>query len=277
MVLQMDYDVGGNLKRFRFIFGSDHSTSCRCAALHNLINELRAEADPRLRLRDERAERGAVSARWLVSPALALVLDRLPLRERAAAAGVCRAWRCAAASPWLWRRVDAKPSRNPGRLLARLLSDERRAAGLEALNLEFCAGVVTGATLLQLAPARNLLELNLNGCRKVDEPRLCEALETLPKLERLELYWNTRVGTRALQAIAKNCPSLTYLNLSGCRGKIAPGGAPGDGSGRDGGVCDRGVEALAAKLRRLEFLDLTRCDALSDRSLCAVVRANFSY
>ena len=145
---------------------------------------------------------------------------------------------------------SAAPPCYPQHSAALTRSDCRRTA----LNAEFC-GLKDGD--LAALPA-TLLTLNLNGAREISDAGIDTATRACPQLQTLELYWNGRLTSRALEHVAARCADLRRLNLSGCKS-----------------VTDSGLQALARQGGgRLASLDLTRCPGVSAAGVAAVVRAN---
>ena len=179
----------------------------------------------------------------------------LPAAERFAAAPlVCRAWRKATAAPGAWESLDLRGSARPAEWLARYRERCLPPCRWTGINAEFCA--LRDGDLAALPDS--LLVLNLNGSREVGDASADHLSRSCPSLERIELYWNTRLTSVGIAHIARRCQRLCHLSLSGCKG--ADGAAlqalADDGSGL------------------LTFLDLTRCPNLTDQSMAAVVRAN---
>ena len=77
-----------------------------------------------------------------------------------------------------------------------------------------------------------------------------------PSLQRISLYWNVQLTNAAAISLARRCPRLAAVCLSGCKK-----------------VGSAGVRAFAARGATLSELDLTRLPLLADDALVAVVGA----
>ena len=152
-----------------------------------------------------------------------------------------------------WDRLDLRSFPHAGLAIDRVTSVGKSLANLTCVNLEF-ALEVTDAHVAALARASNgsLLSVNLNASQSVGDDAVKALARSCPKLTEIGLYWNVRVTDESVAMLCDSCPSLAKVNLSGCKR-----------------LTDVAARALS-KLRRLIFLDVTRC-AFSDAGLTAVV------
>lgn len=186
--------------------------------------------------------------------ALIPVFEHLLAGDRFRAARVCRAWRSAGAAPQSWMSLDLRGSSHPAKWLAQYGGHCTPPLRWTALNAEFC----TLADDDLAALPKSLISLNLNGSREIGDKSAEYISTSCPELERIELYWNSRITSVGIRCIAQGCQKLQHLNLSGCKGV----------------TCD-GLNALASEGGgSLTFLNLTRCPGLTDDSVAAIVRAN---
>jgi F-box/leucine-rich repeat protein 2/20 len=191
--------------------------------------------------------------------ALRTLFTRLPPRTLALAACVCTSWRLAASSPALYRTLTLDGETRAG---AALRSLALRAAAspllsqLEALSLEF-AGVLADADVAAVARVcgATLRRINLNAAQRVGDEAVSVLAAHCRSLTELQLYWNVRVTTASLKALAASpcAQTLLRLNLSGCKR-----------------LDDAGFALLAPKLSSLTSLDLTRCLGLGDGALLSL-------
>jgi len=176
-----------------------------------------------------------------------LILEFVGLSDKAACARVCLGWKLLMSKPQFWTSLDFRGLKNPVVTLARALRVPVVAENLRSLNLEFCKEV----TDAHLAGVGGLEYLNLNALHKLtDDGVVTVAKACGPRLLALELYWHHARGSPCLVEVAKACPNLTLLNLSGCQA-----------------VEDSACRAIARHCPALANLDLTRCPLLSDASL----------
>uniref|UniRef100_A0A803SLH3 F-box domain-containing protein n=2 Tax=Anolis carolinensis TaxID=28377 RepID=A0A803SLH3_ANOCA len=88
---------------------------------------------------------------------------------------------------------------------------------LRDINLSTCQNIVTRSIALTMrVQCRNLLSLNLHGCKQLPADALARLVESLPRLIRLDLS-KTLCDTQVLSAIGSSCRQLRELNLSQCR------------------------------------------------------------
>jgi len=131
------------------------------------------------------------------------------------------------------------------------------ASNVEEVNLEFCKetndrDLALLADLGARFEGSRLIHLNLNALHKLsDDAIVAVATSHSASLQALQLYWHHSITNTAVVNIAKGCPNLTLLNLSGCQ-KLE----------------DSGVRAIARSCgKSLTSLDLTRCPLLTDYAL----------
>jgi hypothetical protein len=186
--------------------------------------------------------------------ALIPLFARLLASDRFRAASVCRAWRCAAAAPQSWANLDLRGSAKPAEWLGRYAERCAPSARWTSVNAEFCP--LVDADLAGLPGS--MLSLNLNGCREIGDQGAKHISTSCLDLEKIELYWNSRMTSVGIGHIARRCHKLRHLNLSGCKGAASDS-----------------LQALASEgSGTLTFLDLTRCPGATDDSIAAAVRAN---
>lgn len=164
------------------------------------------------------------------------------------------------ASCRLWDKVRLSGSSPEGaratlRLMDAAIIGSERFARMTTLHLQFCEGLLDEH--LQHLP-RCLAELNLDCCQKLTDAGVRAAVDLCgPSLQRISLYWNVQLTNAAAIAVARRCPQLQAVCLSGCRK-----------------VGSAGVRALAVRGATLTELDLTRLSLLSGEALAAVVGAS---
>ncbi|GBP94593.1 hypothetical protein EVAR_9478_1 [Eumeta japonica] len=175
---------------------------------------------------------------------LALIFERLPVRDRGRAAQVCRAWRDAADRRSVWRGVEAALHlrRAAPALFASLA--RRGVRRLQVLSLR--RGLRDAVAALP-----GLESLSLSGCYSVTDAALASAFATeSPALRRLDLSLCKQVTDSSLGRIAQSLKNLEELELGGCSN-----------------ITDTGLLLIAWGLRKLRRLDLRSCWHVTDAGL----------
>ena len=127
-------------------------------------------------------------------------------------------------------------------------------SALTSLRFAFCD--VDGADIEAAlsGSGRGLRALALEGTHRVPDAAAARLVARAgPSLERLSRFWSLSAHDAILTAGAL-CPSLTRLNLSGCKA-----------------VSDAALAAVAEGCPGLVSLDVTRCQKLTDPGLAAAV------
>jgi hypothetical protein len=131
------------------------------------------------------------------------------------------------------------------------------SAAVQEVDLEFCkevgdADLALLAALGAKCHGAKLTSLNLNALHKLSDAAIVRAATAHgASLHALQLYWHHALASSAIVDVAKGCPHLTLLNLSGCQQ-----------------LEDSGVRAVARSCGgSLASLDLTRCPLLTDDAL----------
>ncbi|XP_035775952.1 F-box/LRR-repeat protein 14-like [Anopheles albimanus] len=208
---------------------------------------------------------------------LAMIFERLSVRDRGRAAQVCTVWRDAAYSKSCWRGVEAtlhlrRPSPTLfGSLVKRgikrvqILSVRRAlkdivtgVPNLESLNLSGCYNITDVAIGNAFAgDLPNLKVLDLSLCKQVTDSSLGRITQHLKNIEVLELGGCSNITNTGLLLISWGLKKLRRLNLRSCWH-----------------ISDHGIGHLAGLSKEtadgtpaLEFLGLQDCQRLSDEAL----------
>lgn len=144
---------------------------------------------------------------------------------------------------------------------------------LENLDLSY-TGICDG-DIAALGRCRALQALQLSGCTRLTDFAVEGVLRAMGKgLTALHLRGCEQLGDRTCEAVARHCPDLTALSVSGCAGVTDSGLEP---LGRALALQELGVAGLAfvsnvtmgsvASHGTLRALDAARCTRLSDEGL----------
>ena len=215
----------------------------------------------------------------LLPPLLLLLLEHptirrstvfkcLGLKERGAVANTCRGLselvqRCKGGSRSssgesegdglldVWSSLDFTGCRDAGVTFRAALQRPVVAGNMRHLSFEFCREIVDRDLVVLEAARLSLVSLNLNALHNISgEGVLAAARGNSATLRHLSLYWLHALPSASVAEVAKACPRLEVLNLSGCQKTE-----------------DSAVRALARNCRGLTDLDLTRCPLLSGAAL----------
>lgn len=208
---------------------------------------------------------------------LAIVFEKLSVKDRGRAAQVCTVWRDAAYSKSCWRGVEASlhlrrpsPSLFPslvkrGIKKVQVLSVRRSLKdvvvgipNLESLNLSGCYNITDVALGHAFSTdLANLRVLDLSLCKQVTDSSLGRIAQHLRNVEVLELGGCCNITNTGLLLIAWGLKTLKKLNLRSCWH-----------------ISDQGIGHLAGLSKEtavgtpaLEYLGLQDCQRLSDEAL----------
>ena len=126
--------------------------------------------------------------------------------------------------------------------------------GLKTLQLE--GAVITDAGLSELAACQPALtSLSLSACQEISPKGVEEVLSACATINDLDLSWDSHLTTvTALRLVGDAQASITKLNLCGTD------------------IDDSGVETLARLFSKLEQLDLTYCNDMTDAAIKSLMR-----
>ncbi|XP_055637481.1 F-box/LRR-repeat protein 14 [Toxorhynchites rutilus septentrionalis] len=208
---------------------------------------------------------------------LAIIFEKLSVKDRGRAAQVCTVWRDAAYSKSCWKGVEAslhlrRPSPSlftslvkRGIKKVQVLSMRRTLkevvvgiSNLESLNLSGCYNI-TDIALGHAFPTDlpNLKVLDLSLCKQVTDSSLGRIAQHLKNIEVLELGGCCNITNTGLLLIAWGLKKLKRLNLRSCWH------VSDQGIGHLAGIGKEAVDGTLA----LEYLGLQDCQRLSDESL----------
>lgn len=175
---------------------------------------------------------------------LALIFERLPIRDRGRAAQVCRTWRDAADRRSVWRGVEASLHlKRPAPVLFSSLA-RRGVRKLQILSLR--RGLRDAVAALP-----GLESLSLSGCYSVTDAALASAFASdMPSLRRLDLSLCKQLTDSSLGRIAQSLKNLEELELGGCYS-----------------ITDTGLLLIAWGLRKLRRLNLRSCWYVNDTGI----------
>ena len=162
-----------------------------------------------------------------------------------------------------------------------LCNNEATAASIKHLDVSPCNATANSKHIVKLLSCCHGLEsVNLSLCRQVTKVALTKLGQKCPHLRSLDLSI-TRVTTKALISMAKNCPSLTSLNLRACTlvtddaiislSKSCPALRYLDISLSGPGVTDAAVIALSQNCPSLTKLNMSVCN-ITDSAVSALAR-----
>lgn len=175
---------------------------------------------------------------------LALIFERLPIRDRGRAAQVCRSWRDASERRSVWRGVEAKLHlKRPAPALFSSLA-RRGVRKLQILSLR--RGLRDAISALP-----GLVTLSLSGCYSVTDAALASAFASdMPSLKKLDLSLCKQLTDSSLGRIAQSLKNLEELELGGCYS-----------------ITDTGLLLIAWGLRKLQRLNLRSCWYVNDTGI----------
>lgn len=213
------------------------------------------------------------------------ILSYLPPIERLKAAGVCQKWKRLAFDGTLWTKIDTRP-------FYRIIPPEQllhlgMAAGkfLREANFRGCLQL-TGHGLRTLSNyCPNIHNLQLRDCRSLSTHSIACFLHTatqlqaldlscldtvtnttlhsvaqLPSLERLNLAWCRNISGAGLQAVARSCIHLTFLNLNGCPQ-----------------LDETTMATLGHSLTHIQQLSVASCTSLTDQALLSFLQNELAH
>lgn len=151
----------------------------------------------------------------------------------------------------LWTEVDASDfyHRIPAESLSRILS--ATAPFIKDLNLRGCVQVEHQRRAEVLAySCKNLVNVNLEGCRNIQRDTLHGLLNGNQKLERLNLTGLAAATNATCDIIAESCTNLEVLQVSWCKQMDAQGIAA------IVNACPRLRDVRAAELKGFDSIDV---------------------
>eukprot|EP01136_Pigoraptor_vietnamica_P001732 Opistho-1_new@28743 len=220
-----------------------------------IVEELQSDSDsqkimPKLSLSDIRqmerermlADEGPLARRDL----LMRVFGHLDVKDRAAAAQVCRQWHDNINDPVLLERVDLGGAHKSvtDRVLLTLL--ERWGEHIVTLDLSNCWHVTDAGIKTIAGRCPRLRRLSLFSCWEATTDGLTALAQGRPELESLVLSNCRKITDESVAAIATHCTGLRELELSYCKN-----------------LSDPGLEVIVSKCPRLTLLNLQRCTRLT--------------
>ncbi|KAH9318480.1 hypothetical protein KI387_020249, partial [Taxus chinensis] len=136
----------------------------------------------------------------------------LNYRERASLACVCRTWRFLGALSCLWGSLDIRAHTLDAAAASSLA---KRCSKLQSIRLR---GANSANIVINLE-AKDLKEINAEGCRDLTDATLCMLAARHRMLEVLQLGpdFCDRITSDAIRVVALCCPKLMRLRLSGLR------------------------------------------------------------
>lgn len=121
-------------------------------------------------------------------------------------------------------------------------------ASIRNLSAAFCRQV-DNEVLKALPMLPHLQCINLDGCQDIDDEGLVALAQRCTGLRSISLYWNVKVTDRGLCKLlrAQAHGDLHHLAFSGCKH-----------------LSDETVQRLVSRAPNADFLDLTRCNKVTD-------------
>ncbi|XP_058820424.1 F-box/LRR-repeat protein 14 [Topomyia yanbarensis] len=175
---------------------------------------------------------------------LAIIFEKLSVKDRGRAAQVCTMWRDAAYSKSCWRGVEASLHlwrRSPS-LFTSLV--KRGIKKVQVLSIKKSVkDVVVGIP--------NLESLNLSGCYSITDMAMYYSFSTdLPNLRLLDLSLCKQVTDSSLGLIAQHLKNIELLELGGCCN-----------------ITNTGLLLISLGLKKLKRLNLRSCWNISDQGI----------
>ncbi|KAG2883517.1 hypothetical protein PC115_g21581 [Phytophthora cactorum] len=144
---------------------------------------------------------------------------------------------------------------------------------LKCLNLKHCVNVGDDAMVLVGKYGGNLVKLNLKGLRKVSDRGVMEIAKGCPLLKNISLS-GRNITLQTFKLLGKMCRNLNVLDISERRDLETPTCLMNLVSTRThpltridlsaSNVCDTGVSVLASACRQLESINLSKCAQITD-------------
>ncbi|KAG3249634.1 hypothetical protein PI124_g5695 [Phytophthora idaei] len=144
---------------------------------------------------------------------------------------------------------------------------------LKCLNLKHCVNVGDDAMVLVGKYGGNLAKLNLKGLRKVSDRGVMEIAKGCPLLKNISLS-GRNITLQTFKLLGKMCRNLNVLDISERRDLETPACLMNLVSTRThpltridlsaSNVCDTGVSVLASACRQLESINLSKCAQITD-------------
>lgn len=132
-------------------------------------------------------------------------------------------------------------------------SEVAKFVKLRALDLSYCRQLQDEDLKIMLRSLRDLRDLSLGKCEKINENGFLEMAKLGSRLAFIDLS-KTNVSDTAIVEIGSRCPLLAEVNLAYCPG-----------------ITEKGILSLAKLARNLRKIDLTRCN-ISENALQEVSR-----
>ncbi|XP_064606246.1 F-box and leucine-rich repeat protein 13-like [Liolophura sinensis] len=171
-----------------------------------------------------------------------LIFSFVDITDLSRCACVCRSWKMLTLCSLLWSKMDLSTVKNTvtDKVVVRLLAKCRPY--LVQLNLQGCRKLQK-PTFLCISECRNLQDLNLSECSGLTD----SAFKMVVAGCKILLYLNishTSITDASLQFISEYCGNLQFLSLAFC-----------------GNFTDKGLHYLACgkNCGRLQYLDLSGC------------------
>ena len=150
-----------------------------------------------------------------------------------------------------------------------------------ALVLEQCYFVNDFDLIDIAASCRDLLSLDVSGCRRITDEGLQELAGYCKDLRFLNVNDCPTITDKSLHVLSSGCRDLHWLDLGGCRAVTSTGLEAISKHCRDlrtlhlsgcNEVCDQGLEAIALRCQALRTLNLSGCNEISDIGLGILAR-----
>ncbi|XP_062545208.1 F-box/LRR-repeat protein 14 [Armigeres subalbatus] len=177
---------------------------------------------------------------------LAIIFEKLSVKDRGRAAQTCTVWRDVAYSKSCWRGVEAtlhlrRPS--PSLFTSIVKRGIKKVQVLSVKRPAHIRDVVVGI--------RNLESLNLSGCYNITDIALGYAFSSdLMNLRTLDLSLCKQVTDSSLGRIAQHLKNVEILELGGCSN-----------------ITNTGLLLIAWGLKKLKRLNLRSCWHLTDQGI----------
>ena len=115
------------------------------------------------------------------------------------------------------------------------------------------------AFVRQFPQAPEMQDMCLKGCVQVTDAGIEALAKNCTSLTAINLEWCQQVTDAGIEALAKNCTSLTVINLAGSYNNPSQ-------------VTDAGIEALAKSCTSLTEINLGNCNQVTDAGIEALAK-----
>ncbi|XP_047325506.1 protein ARABIDILLO 1-like [Impatiens glandulifera] len=161
---------------------------------------------------DHRKKNELVDWTRLADDTVIQLFTRLNNRDRASLSSTCRAWKILGSSPCLWRSLDLRGHKCDANMAESLSS---RCSSLQKLRFR---GEESADVIIDLR-AKNLKEICGDGCGRIVDATLSVIAARHEALESLQIGpdFCEKISSDTVKLIAKCCPKLRKLRLSGLR------------------------------------------------------------